>query len=215
MHKLQTEILKALEQRSRTYSEIYKSLSIRSNLFNYHLSKLISTKLVTKEDDRYYLTTEGESKAPYLDINSEDQPILAVVLKINYNGGRVLVKRKKEAFFGYFAMPGGKIQKNEDIEDAVKRILKKETGLDCVSSKHIATVQETVVENTLDKHHFILLLHDVDAIGNLTNGKTYSELPLKIVPSDVEMMKLTRENFATSVITSNNGELQQTHFSAH
>ena len=215
MHKLQIEILKELEQRSKTYSELYKSLKIRSNLFNYHLSRLISIKLVTKEDDRYHLTLEGQAKTPYLDITHESQPILAVVLKINYAGQRVLVKREKEAFFGYFAMPGGKIKKGELIEDAVKRILNKETGLDCASSKHLATIQETVVENSLDKHHFILLLQEVDAIGELTDGKAYSKLPIKIVPSDLEMLKLTNEKFATSVITSNKGELRQSHFSAH
>jgi ADP-ribose pyrophosphatase YjhB (NUDIX family) len=182
MHTIQKDILKLLNKKAQTYSELYKTLNIKSNLFNYHLKKLQQQNLILKSRNNYKLSSVGQSISPYLGM--EKQPIVAVVLAIFKDNKIVLVKREKHAYNNYWAIPGGKLRFGETFEQAAARICAKETGLDVKSAKYLATVQELVRENASDKHHFILLLYKLNAHGILKNGKLFSltNLPKKIVP---------------------------------
>jgi len=62
--------------------------------------------------DRFYITADA---AVFTILNKE--------LKI------LLIKRKKEPFKGKFALPGGFVELDENLEDAVKRELEEETGV--------------------------------------------------------------------------------------
>ncbi len=55
---------------------------------------------------------------------------LAVDGVIIYNNGVVLIKRKNEPFKDFYALPGGFVEYGETVEEALKREMKEETGLD-------------------------------------------------------------------------------------
>jgi len=57
------------------------------------------------------------------------QPMLAVDAVVLSGGGVVLVKRAKEPYKGYWALPGGFVHYGETVEDAVVREVLEETGL--------------------------------------------------------------------------------------
>ncbi len=50
---------------------------------------------------------------------------------VSFRDGIVLVKRGKDPFKGYYALPGGIVEYGERVEDAVLREVKEETGLEC------------------------------------------------------------------------------------
>lgn len=47
-----------------------------------------------------------------------------------HNGRILLIKRRKEPFKGQWALPGGFIERNESPEEAVKREVAEETGIE-------------------------------------------------------------------------------------
>jgi|GEM_PF-3255103 len=194
-----------------TYTELYKALNLRSNLFDYHLGKLLGKGLVEKRS-KYKLTSLGQSLVTYLDI--EKQPIVAVVLAIFNEGKIVLIKREKHAFKDHWALPGGKIQFGETVEESVERICKKETGLQLKHAKYLSTIQELVKEKQSNKHHFILLLYKVKASGVLQKGKLFplDKLPKKLIPSDAKMLHFTKIKLATSIISESNNKMRQEFF---
>lgn len=64
-------------------------------------------------------------------IKAGRRPLIAVdSVVIRRTGGVVLVKRRKPPYQGYWALPGGFVEYGETTEEAVKREVKEETGLD-------------------------------------------------------------------------------------
>ena len=58
-------------------------------------------------------------------------PLVAVdAVVLRPDGSLVLVKRAKEPFRGFWALPGGFVRYGERVEDAVKREVMEETGLE-------------------------------------------------------------------------------------
>ena len=56
-----------------------------------------------------------------------DLTVDAIIL---YNKKIVLIKRKNPPYENYYALPGGFVEKGETVEQALKREVKEETGLD-------------------------------------------------------------------------------------
>ncbi len=67
-------------------------------------------------------------------------PIPCVDLLIVYSGKLLLMLRNNEPAKGLWFTPGGRILKNETLEEAVTRVLYKETGLTPESITQIATM---------------------------------------------------------------------------
>ncbi|MEM4647593.1 MAG: NUDIX hydrolase, partial [Candidatus Nezhaarchaeales archaeon] len=60
-----------------------------------------------------------------------ERPFVAVDgVVIRNTGSVVLVRRRRPPYEGYWALPGGFVEYGETVEEAVKREVKEETGLD-------------------------------------------------------------------------------------
>ncbi|MHC1636266.1 MAG: NUDIX domain-containing protein, partial [Candidatus Methanospirareceae archaeon] len=57
-------------------------------------------------------------------------PVLTVDVVIKKDEGYVFIKRKKEPYKGWWAIPGGIVEYGETVEEAARREAKEETGLD-------------------------------------------------------------------------------------
>ena len=67
----------------------------------------------------------------------ENMPISCVDIVIFHKGKVLLVYRKEEPAKGKWWVPGGRIHKNEKLNDAVTRKVKEETNLDVIIEKQI------------------------------------------------------------------------------
>jgi len=147
---------------------------------------------------RQILASENRLK-PSFDIPSIYlQPSIVIVSRV-INGNKILmIKRSKDAFRGYWAMPGGKMYFGETPEDAIKRIIKKEAGIEVTSVELIASFLEKIKENGDTKYHFLKLLFDAEAKTNdLVSGnngivkwvKMNEVHKMKVIPSDLELIR--------------------------
>lgn len=194
------QILEMLNSNGKmTPSEIIRHFNISPNEFSNHFKLLIESGLIETVDDGYKLSWLGNSISPYFDILSVSlQPLIIMLVRIVDGNNVLLVKRTKNAFNGYWAMPGGKLYFGEEPDKAVERIVKKETGLDVKSIEPIASFWEKVNEEQDTKYHSLKLVFNVEVKNNkiMTSGdriakwiKLNETQKMKIIPSDMELIK--------------------------
>ena len=137
---IELEILvRLLNKKSLRFSELMM-VNVPSDVFNYHLKKLVQQKYIEKIDEGYRLTEKGivlfEEQLPITTTGAQAGlfkiRVLIIIKRINKNGKLeiLLQKRKRFPFYGEAGIIGGSIKKQELMLDAAKRVLKQETGLE-------------------------------------------------------------------------------------
>ncbi|MCX8169372.1 MAG: NUDIX hydrolase [Candidatus Methanomethylicia archaeon] len=99
-------------------------------------------------------------------------PIIGVGGILIENGKILLVKRATEPSKGLWAIPGGKLKWGENIEDAVKREIFEETGLE-VEVLGLEDVYELIVrEGENIKYHYVILDYRIKRISGRLKAST-------------------------------------------
>ena len=70
------------------------------------------------------------------------------------NGKILLVRRSTQPFKGYWALPGGKVDAGETVEQAVVREVKEETGLDVEIMKKTGEYHEKGIQNGMEYNYY-------------------------------------------------------------
>lgn len=80
----------------------------------------------------------------------------------------LLVERGREPLKGYWSLPGGVLEVGENLEDAIRREVREETGLE-VSPFSIVEVFERILRDGEGKpeYHYVL----IDYLCRLTGGE--------------------------------------------
>ena len=186
---MEKEIIKLfLVNNKLKFSEIERSLKVRSNKLDYHLKKLLKKGILEKENKFYSLTETSEYLIPYI---SEKSPILPVLLIIIGNKGKAfLYKRMKRPYKNKLSLPGGRILLGENIKDSVKRIMKEKYNIKA-SLKEINSISlEHVKKNKKTIHSFLLILvtaatKEKPTLTNIKENKS------KIIKSDYKLITKT------------------------
>lgn len=93
-------------------------------------------------------------------------PLVGVGAVIINNDSVLLVKRKHEPGKDLWSIPGGLVELGETVQEAVKREVKEETGLDVEVVKLIDVVDNIIKdEQNRIKFHYILIDFLVSIIG--------------------------------------------------
>lgn len=131
----------------------------------------------------------------------ENMPIVCIDgIIINSDGKFLLVKRENEPLKGEYWVPGGRLLKNETLENAVKRKMKQELGIE-VKIQKLFGYFEDFYENTYNVQSglhvvsFIFLL-TTDEIENIkldnqsSEWKWFNELPSRLL----DKLKINGDN---------------------
>lgn len=92
---------------------------------------------------------------------------LAVVVGIISQGKHVLLlRRKKGTYAGLWALPGGKIEYGEHLEDAIRREIYEETGIETTFKEYAGTLSEHLLGREDIDEHFLLHVCRLSALSS-------------------------------------------------
>lgn len=136
IHQVQASILKELLFNNGTnFAELNKT-ELGSDHFTFHVKKLVIDGYITKEKDKYFLTTEGKVLAGKLDTDSlkieKFGKVGVMIIGIKEEKGKkyyLMQERLKEPFYGYWGFMTGKVRYGDKPKDTAIRELKEECGL--------------------------------------------------------------------------------------
>ena len=137
-HRAQTSVLASLKRATRArYSELRRPTGLESDIFKYHLRKLVEIGYVIKANDGVYeLTAEGKEFATRLDERTGRellQPkasMLLVVRCIQDDTEYVLAHRRtREPFRDYWGIASAPVLRGVPIQVAASKELFKQTGI--------------------------------------------------------------------------------------
>ena len=195
MHNIQYAILTLLmSNKVRRFSELRPD-RVDSNLFQYHLKKLITDGYVEKIVGGYTLSARGLN---YADRHSSSlkaeraQPkIIAIVIVRNAKGEILVVQKPQQPWLGTYHIPAGKVHDGEPAAEAGQRELLEKTGLNLDDIQQIASVHVTIRlgDIVVSEYYGIVMRCDYD--GALTVGQWHTAGDeLELCPSVSEVMSL-------------------------
>lgn len=175
VHKVQMMILKSLLfVVDASFGELRRQTGLDSDLFNFHLKKLVENGYVLKQaPGKYSLSASGKTYANRMDTEDatiERQPKLSVVIIVEDATGRQLhQERLKQPYYGYWGHPTGKIRWGETMLEAAARELCEETGL--TADLRVAGIYHKLdhdeASGKLLEDKYFCIVHGVNPSGKL------------------------------------------------
>jgi 8-oxo-dGTP diphosphatase len=96
------------------------------------------------------------------------RPFLGVGALIFDNGQILVVERAKEPLKGYWSLPGGIVEAGEKLEDAIRREVREETGLE-IEPLSVFEIFERIMPDVEGRaeYHYVL----IDYLCRVTGGR--------------------------------------------
>lgn len=166
MHNVQYYILDQLMLYAyRRFSEL-RPKHVDSNLFQYHLTKLIRDGYIAKSHHGYSLSAAG---LRYADHHSSElkrarpQPkIISIVRVFNTEGNVLLIKNEVQPFINTLHFPAGKVHEDESMLMAARRELFEKTGIRTGDLSHKTLVHGAIRQDGIIVSEYYANVFDVD-----------------------------------------------------
>lgn len=157
-HHIQRDIFRKLAfADSLRFSEL-KPKDIESNLFMYHLDRMIKDKFVQKVDGGYRLGSKGMWLADRISFEKlrfrvQAKVVLCLAIKSTISSDWLMMDRTHQPHFGAHVFPGGKLHYGERLADAARRELEEKSGLRGVDLVHRGDVSLIFGYGKTDHRH--------------------------------------------------------------
>jgi len=176
LHKAQIKILRTLRYNPTCrYTELQKPTGLDSDVFKFHLRKLVNAGYIRKDTRGHYeLTPSGKEFANNLSKHGrgiQKQPKISVLLIIKREEVKdrfeyLFQSRNRSPYFDYSGLISGPVQWGEDVEDTAKREALKQTGLSIEPTVSGFVRQQDFADNTLLEDKMFVLV-----ICSITGGQ--------------------------------------------
>lgn len=178
-HFIERHILKVLMLTSSAHFSQMRPHRVDSNLYSYHLSKLLKLKYVKKDERKYSLDSKGLAYVDRISFDSFQpriQPkINTGILLKNIDNKILLSKRKRQPLIGLWGLPMGKIHEDDrSLLEAAKRESLEKVGVDATKLSRIGgcymrTYKDGILISSSMSHIFMQsdLVNFVDENENL------------------------------------------------
>lgn len=139
IHPAQSSVLYTLRHVTRArYGELRRPTGMESDVFKYHIKKLMSMKYVLKMDDGLYeLSVEGKEFANRLDERTgrsieQPKPSMLMVVSCRQDNGRYFLahQRTREPYRGFWGIASAPLLRGVPASESASRELMKQTGID-------------------------------------------------------------------------------------
>lgn len=152
MHHIQYSILVQLMKSKICRFSQLKPKGVESNLFQYHLKKLIKDGYTIKVNGGYTLSTRGLYAADHHSFElktTRPQPKIVTLIRIyNENGDVLLLPKLNQPFIDSYHLPAGKVHEGEKTKDAAIREAKEKVGINTNELAYVATIHNTIMQNS-------------------------------------------------------------------
>ncbi|WKZ30427.1 MAG: NUDIX hydrolase [Candidatus Dojkabacteria bacterium] len=170
LHEIQRKILmKLLFAKDLRYSDMKPDERMENSQFDFHLDTLIGQGFISKENDKYALTTKGKE---FANRHDSDTTKLKVQAKISvwiaayrdHEDKReyLIYTRLKNPFYGAQGFIAGKLDYGEKVLDGTKRELLEEANLkgepELVHIRHYINKNKETNEVIEDKFFFLCVV---------------------------------------------------------
>ena len=134
-------------------------------------------------------------------------PLISIDLIVRNEKGEVLLgKRVNAPAKGYWFVPGGRVRKNETLDDTFVRLLKEELGIESgitrADAKFLGVYEHFYDDNVFDENvttHYVVLAYELNIIHldsiKCKQHSKYGWFEDEILIGDKEVNKLTIKYF--------------------
>lgn len=141
-----------------------------------------------------------------------EQPLVGVGGVVIDRGRALLIRRGKEPLKGEWSIPGGLLELGEDLQAAVRRELKEETGLDVEPLECVLVFDRIEPDAGRVKYHYVIIDYLCRRKGGRLRPATDAVDARWVRPQDLPKYHLT--DLATTVILKAFNMVKGRHLSA-
>ncbi len=200
-HHIQKSIMQALVFNEYARYSDMRPENVDSNLYAYHLNRLILSGHIEKIDKLYRLSLKGLSYVEHTSssIKINNQPKITTAILVNDGRENILLtKRLKQPYINYYGLPLGKIHSNKDnnILGSATRELYEKTGVKYEKMKHIGDIYlkiyiKNVLISDLLAHIFSAVIKKEVLINSSAMWVAKKDLAnVRLIPGVREIIKL-------------------------
>jgi 8-oxo-dGTP diphosphatase len=123
-----------------------------------------------------------------------DRPYLGVSVAVWRDGEVLLVKRGRAPFAGFWSFPGGGVELGERLEEAARREVREETGIEIVILRQIDRAEIVLRDGDgrIERHYVLIVFAGRLTGGEIVAGDDAAEA--RFVPtSDFARLNLTED----------------------